>query len=304
MDASGCPVHRDDRKSAALAAVNVEADPGARMVEGFAAGRDILRNPGMLQAGIGAEQVKVSNPDHMSVFFLDGERHKKRRTAIARFFTPKAIAGRYRATITARSRELLTELIPTLLKELGGTTHPDGALMRFDQFLARLPAGVQLFSLFRANPRLLTLVADLMGTAPRLAGHLSRNVSLFDAMLAPDFFEPIPPVEAFAGELTDFDLPLEIRRGSEFERAVWREIAAIPYGETASYGAIARAVGEPGGAQAVGTACNRNPLPVVIACHRVIGSDGKLVGFGGGLDLKRWLLQLEAKVHLERTWAP
>lgn len=109
MDASGCPVHRDDRKSAALAAANVEADPGAQMVLGFTAGRDILRDPQMLQAGIGAEQVRVSNPDHMSVFFLDGERHKKRRTAIARFFTPKAIAGRYRATMESCAERLVVE---------------------------------------------------------------------------------------------------------------------------------------------------------------------------------------------------
>jgi methylated-DNA-[protein]-cysteine S-methyltransferase len=109
--------------------------------------------------------------------------------------------------------------------------------------------------------------------------------------------------EYFAGTRTEFDLPLVVPRGSEFERSVWQAIAAIPYGETRSYGAIARAVGEPGGAQAVGMACNRNPLPLVIACHRVIGSDGKLVGFGGGLDLKRFLLQLEARVHIERTFA-
>src|SRR5262245_42799047 len=74
----------------------------------------------------------------------------------------------------------------------------------------------------------------------------------------------------FAGERTDFDLPVVVRRGSEFERAVWTEIAAIPYGETMSYGAIARAVGDPGAAQAVGHACNRNPLPIIVACHRVI----------------------------------
>ncbi|MDT5026141.1 MAG: methylated-DNA-[protein]-cysteine S-methyltransferase [Micromonosporaceae bacterium] len=108
--------------------------------------------------------------------------------------------------------------------------------------------------------------------------------------------------EYFAGHRTEFDLPLVVRRGSEFERSVWAEIAVIPYGETLSYGAIARAIGEPGGAQAVGLACNRNPLPLVVPCHRVIGSDGKLVGFGGGLDRKRFLLQLEARVHIERTF--
>jgi methylated-DNA-[protein]-cysteine S-methyltransferase len=104
----------------------------------------------------------------------------------------------------------------------------------------------------------------------------------------------------FCGERTGFDLPVVATRGSEFERAVWAAIAAIPYGETATYGAVARAVGEPGGAQAVGLACNRNPLPIIVPCHRVIGAGGKLVGFGGGLHRKRWLLQLEARIWIER----
>jgi methylated-DNA-[protein]-cysteine S-methyltransferase len=108
--------------------------------------------------------------------------------------------------------------------------------------------------------------------------------------------------EYCAGVRTEFELPLMVSRGSDFERAVWKAIAEIPYGETQSYGAIARSVGEPGGAQAVGLACNHNPLPVIVPCHRVIGSDGKLVGFGGGLDRKRWLLQLEARVHIEQQF--
>jgi methylated-DNA-[protein]-cysteine S-methyltransferase len=106
----------------------------------------------------------------------------------------------------------------------------------------------------------------------------------------------------FDGSLTDFDLPLSVRRGSEFERAVWEQMKLIPYGETKSYGFVAAAVGEPGGAQAVGTACNRNPLPVIVPCHRIIGSDGKLVGFGGGLDRKRILLELEANVKMQLDW--
>jgi methylated-DNA-[protein]-cysteine S-methyltransferase len=109
--------------------------------------------------------------------------------------------------------------------------------------------------------------------------------------------------EYCAGTRMEFELPLMFERGSDFERAVWKAIAEIPYGETQSYGAIARSVGEPGGAQAVGLACNRNPLPIIVACHRVIGSDGKLVGFGGGLDRKRWLLQLEARVHIEHEFS-
>jgi methylated-DNA-[protein]-cysteine S-methyltransferase len=109
----------------------------------------------------------------------------------------------------------------------------------------------------------------------------------------------------FAGQLTQFDLPLAVPGGSAFERAVWAEIAAIPYGETATYGEIARAVGNGAidAARAVGTACNRNPVPVIVPCHRVIGAGGKLVGFGGGLDRKRFLLQLEATVRIEAEFA-
>lgn len=99
--------------------------------------------------------------------------------------------GHIRATRTPRARELLTELTPELLRALGDQADPDAAFRRFDHFMTTLPAGVQLFSLFRANLKLLALVTDLMGIAPRLADHLSRNVGLFDAMLAPHFFEPL-----------------------------------------------------------------------------------------------------------------
>ena len=108
----------------------------------------------------------------------------------------------------------------------------------------------------------------------------------------------------FGGLLTEFELPLSVSRGSDFERAVWHEMTLIPYGETKSYGAVAAAVGEPGGAQAVGTACHRNPLPVIVPCHRIIGADGKLVGFGGGLQRKRILLELEANVRMQLDWNP
>ncbi|GIF08851.1 methylated-DNA--[protein]-cysteine S-methyltransferase [Actinoplanes siamensis] len=106
----------------------------------------------------------------------------------------------------------------------------------------------------------------------------------------------------FAGELTDFTVPVETRGGSEFERAVWAEIARIPYGEMLTYGAIATVLGDPGAARAVGTACNRNPVPVIVPCHRVVGAGGKMVGFGGGLERKRRLLELEARVALTRAW--
>ncbi|MBM2616904.1 methylated-DNA--[protein]-cysteine S-methyltransferase [Actinoplanes sp. LDG1-06] len=106
----------------------------------------------------------------------------------------------------------------------------------------------------------------------------------------------------FAGELTDFTVPFEMRGGTEFERAVWGEIAKIPYGEMITYGAIATALGDPGAARAVGTACNHNPIPVIVPCHRVVGAGGKMVGFGGGLDRKRKLLELEARIALARAW--
>jgi len=107
----------------------------------------------------------------------------------------------------------------------------------------------------------------------------------------------------FAGTLTDFTVPVELRGGSDFERAVWAQIAAIPYGEMITYGAIAKALGDPGAARAVGTACNHNPVPVIVPCHRVVGAGGKLTGFGGGLPRKRQLLELEARIALQRAWS-
>jgi methylated-DNA-[protein]-cysteine S-methyltransferase len=110
--------------------------------------------------------------------------------------------------------------------------------------------------------------------------------------------------EYFAGRRTDFDLPLADVGGSGFERAVWDRLAEIPYGETRTYGEIANATGDLSAARAVGVACNRNRLAILLPCHRVVGADGKLVGFGGGLPRKRFLLELEARVRVERDFAP
>lgn len=96
----------------------------------------------------------------------------------------------------------------------------------------------------------------------------------------------------FARVLTQFDLPLA-PRGDDFHQRVWALLREIPYGETRSYGDLARALGDRNLAQAVGTANGRNPIAVVVPCHRVIGSDGSLVGYAGGLDRKRFLLALE-----------
>ena len=100
--------------------------------------------------------------------------------------------------------------------------------------------------------------------------------------------------EYFGGTRTVFDLPLA-PEGTAFQRTVWRQLQNIPYGETISYGELAKRVGNPKASRAVGAANGCNPLPIVIPCHRVIGANGKLTGFGGGLPTKELLLSLEAR---------
>lgn len=126
--------------------------------------------------------------------------------------------------------------------------------------------------------------------APVLSGTIERD----DAALAPF----VARLQAyFAGELTDFELPIELR-GTEFQRRVWASLQEIPYGETISYGELARWVGKPKASRAVGLANGRNPIAIVVPCHRVIGADGSLTGYGGGLERKVWLLEHEG------SWAP
>ncbi|HUJ93554.1 MAG TPA: methylated-DNA--[protein]-cysteine S-methyltransferase [Candidatus Bathyarchaeia archaeon] len=109
------------------------------------------------------------------------------------------------------------------------------------------------------------------------------------------FKEVVAQLKAyFSGKLRDFDLPL-VLKGTDFQLAVWRRLQRIPYGETTSYGAIARELGAPEAARAVGLANGSNPIPIIVPCHRVIGSNGDLTGFGGGLPLKKTLLELESK---------
>lgn len=100
--------------------------------------------------------------------------------------------------------------------------------------------------------------------------------------------------EYFAGERKDFDLPLALS-GTEFQVSVLEALQDIPYGETTSYGVIAKRIGRPKAVRAVGAANGRNPIPIIVPCHRVIGSSGDLTGFGGGLDTKEALLRLEAE---------
>ena len=98
--------------------------------------------------------------------------------------------------------------------------------------------------------------------------------------------------EYFAGTRTEFDLPMRLE-GTDFQRRVWAQLCAIPYGETISYGELARRIGNPNAFRAVGLANGRNPVAVIVPCHRVIASDGSLGGYGGGLDRKVHLLELE-----------
>ena len=103
----------------------------------------------------------------------------------------------------------------------------------------------------------------------------------------------------FAGERQEFDLPLRLA-GTDFQRRVWAALREIPYGSTLSYGALAARVGTPGGSRAVGLANGRNPVAVIVPCHRVIAADGALGGYGGGLERKRTLLELEQRVTGQR----
>ena len=105
----------------------------------------------------------------------------------------------------------------------------------------------------------------------------------------------------FAGRRTDFDLPLEPAEGTDFQRRVWLRLREIPYAHTINYGQLAGRVGNPNASRAVGLANGRNPLSIVVPCHRVIGADGSLTGYGGGLDRKRLLLDLERRVAGDET---
>lgn len=146
----------------------------------------------------------------------------------------------------------------------------------------------------------LTLIASNAG----LAAILWDDDAAMQALYAPRRADPDHPViaaaarqldEYFAGTRTTFDLPLD-PVGTEFQRGVWRALLTIPYGETRSYADIARAIGRPSATRAVGAANGRNPLPIVTPCHRVIGSNGRLTGFAGGLPNKQLLLALEQRV--------
>ena len=142
---------------------------------------------------------------------------------------------------------------------------------------------------------LLTLAADDSGLRHIRFEQERHPIRIEDEWLsAPErFVEVRAQLRAyFAGELSRFDLPLS-PQGTPFQLRVWQALCAIEYGRTESYGDVARRIGDARATRAVGAANGRNPLPIVVPCHRVIGNDGSLTGFGGGIERKRFLLELE-----------
>ena len=115
---------------------------------------------------------------------------------------------------------------------------------------------------------------------------------IYDERLFSDALEQLEAY--FNGERTQFDLKLNAR-GTQFQKQVWKELVTIPYGETICYGELARRIGNPSASRAVGSANGKNPISIIVPCHRVIGKNGSLTGFGGGLDVKKKLLEFEKR---------
>jgi methylated-DNA-[protein]-cysteine S-methyltransferase len=151
-------------------------------------------------------------------------------------------------------------------------------------FIARSPRGLRYLE-FMDRRSLKRTIAGHESTAP-------------DATWEPSLLELKPVVDQlegyFSGMLKDFTLPLD-PDGTEFQHAVWRTLLDIPYADTRSYGDVAREIGQPKAARAVGLANNQNPIAIVVPCHRVVGAGGSLVGYGGGMHRKKWLLDHEAR---------
>jgi len=185
------------------------------------------------------------------------------------------------------------------------------------------PVSTSLDERFRdaaAASGLLDIAYDVLGETP--VGPLLVGVT--DRGLARISFDPVPELELeqlarlygprvlrsrrpvdrvrreldeyFEGRRHEFDLELDLRIGAEFQRRVLVELSHVAYGHTTTYGALASLAGNPRAARAVGTVMNRNPIPIVLPCHRVVGADGSLTGYGGGLERKEWLLHLEGAI--------
>jgi glutamate-ammonia-ligase adenylyltransferase len=205
-DAQTQTLPKDDDKLARLAAFCGHADTAAFSAEV----RAVLCTVEARYAELFEEAPSLSE-DMGNLVFTGGEDDPDTLQTLAEmgFANPQAVSatvrgwhhGRYKATRSTRAKEMLTELVPTLLRALGRTAQPDAAFLRFDEFLGRLPAGVQLFSMFQINPALLDLMAEIMGDAPRLAEMLSRRPNMLEAVLTPGFFDPPPGRAALAADL-------------------------------------------------------------------------------------------------------
>ncbi|MGO8914411.1 MAG: bifunctional [glutamine synthetase] adenylyltransferase/[glutamine synthetase]-adenylyl-L-tyrosine phosphorylase [Stellaceae bacterium] len=183
---------------------------GFASVQAFAA--ELLRHLGTVESRYAAlfeEAPSLAAPGNLVFTGTEDDPDTLKTLAGLGFADPAAVAGlvrgwhhgRHRATRSQRARELLTELVPSLLRAFGASANPDLALVRFDQFLARLPAGVQLFSLLYKNAGLLHLIAEIMAAGPRLADLLARRPGLLDGVLSEGFFDPPPPRAELAAEL-------------------------------------------------------------------------------------------------------
>jgi methylated-DNA-[protein]-cysteine S-methyltransferase len=156
-------------------------------------------------------------------------------------------------------------------------------------FVSRLPTPIGELTLTASDSSLTGVYFPTSRHGPAPAGVDTSNEILTRA--ATELSEYI------AGTRTTFDLPLD-PTGTAFERRVWELLRAIPFGTTTSYGELAKRLGDPKEARAVGAANGKNPIPIIVPCHRVIGANGDLTGFGGGIERKRWLLQHEGALLL------
>ncbi len=166
--------------------------------------------------------------------------------------------------------------------------------MRFAYHVMTSPVGLLFLVQSDAGLRHLEFM-DRKSIKRMISGHATRYPG---ATWEPSLLELKPVVEQleayFCGALETFSMPLD-PVGSTFQTAVWNALLEIPYGETRSYGAIAKVIGQPRSARAVGLANNQNPIAIVVPCHRVVGANGALTGYGGGMPRKKWLLQLESR---------
>jgi methylated-DNA-[protein]-cysteine S-methyltransferase len=165
-------------------------------------------------------------------------------------------------------------------------------------FTIEVPFGVLFAEVTSQGLRRLDFLGALR--EPPLKRTEDRTWQVSDAPLAPAELAIAQTLETqlaeyFDGSRRDFDVPIDIGSGSAFRRRVWQIVAGIPYGKTLSYAEVAAAAGNPNAYRAAGSACGANPIVILIPCHRVVGSDRRLHGFGGGLDTKAWLLQHEGR---------